>query len=231
VAGGISVNPPPIVLPQIAPIAPCLTPSGTVPAQVFTFINGQASAILVPSPNAHPETLTVSATLGVLIPPMYACEVAPYLPATQLGPIGSALLGLGSYNSGAPFLPNTGAPGTAGCGTGNPVGLSGLASALSSSTSGLTGIVTMPNTTSAATSVSLMLPPPPATPTPAPAPAIVVGTPSPTPVPSGSPASSSSGPAAPGATPTSMSPGGSLVRPVTLRVPELIGDVGRRIGL
>jgi len=230
VAGGISVSPPPVILPQIAPVSPCLVPSGTVPVQAFTFINGQASAVLVPSPNAHPETVTVTATLGVLIPPMYACEVSPYVPTSRVGPILSALLGLGTYNSGTPSLPSTGAPGTAGCGTGNPVGLTGFASALSTASEGLTGIVTMPNTTSAATTVSLIAPPPPATtPTPAPSPAILVGTPSPTP-PSGSPAAPAPVPVAPGGSPTST-PGSSLPSPVVFRVPDLIRALARRAGL
>jgi hypothetical protein len=42
-----------------------------------------------------------------------------------------------------------------GCGTSNPVGFTGLASAISFGQSGLNGIVTLPNTTSASTTVNI----------------------------------------------------------------------------
>ena len=67
-------------MPQIVPNTPCVTPSGTIPGQENTFINGQATALLVASNYAHPETVTVSASLGVLIPPQFACLVSPYTP-------------------------------------------------------------------------------------------------------------------------------------------------------
>ena len=49
-----------------------------------------------------------------------------------------------------------GLPSVTGCGFGNPVGFTGLASGFSvSGSGGLTGIVTLPNTTSASTTVNI----------------------------------------------------------------------------
>src|SRR5262249_13732416 len=129
--GGISTQPPPPIIPQVGSVAPCAIPTSTVPGQALTWVNGQASALLLPSPSAHPETITVLASLGVYIPPMYACLVAPYLPQnSQFGTLTGILVG----GVGAPLLPSTGAPGTAGCGTGSAIGFTGTASALSTNT-------------------------------------------------------------------------------------------------
>ena len=143
VPGNISTTASPN-MPQITPNTPCQVPTQQIPGQSGTFRNGQATALLVASPAAHPETVTVSASLGVLVPPSFACLVAPNLPP-----------GFGSTTT--PFAPISGAglPGVSGCGTANPVGFPGLASALSTTGAGLTGIVTLPNRTSASTIVNI----------------------------------------------------------------------------
>jgi len=99
----------------------------------------------VASSYAHPEVVTVSAVLGVLISPEYACEVSPYTP-----------VGYGAAQFAGSAAPSGFLPGLTGCGAGNPVGFTGLASALSTAGSAaLNGIVTLPNATSASTTVSI----------------------------------------------------------------------------
>jgi hypothetical protein len=144
VFGTLNVTTSPNVIPQIVPNTPCLTPSSSIPGQENTFINGQATALLVASSYARPETVTVSASLGVLVPPEFACLVSPYTPTSFGTPI-----------NGTPAISGVGLPGLSGCGFSNPVGLTGLASALSTDSGGLTGIVTLPNTTSASTTVNI----------------------------------------------------------------------------
>jgi hypothetical protein len=144
IPGNINITTSPTIVPQITPNTPCQVPTGQIPGQNNTFLNGQASALLVASPTAHPETVTVTASLGILIPPSFSCLVAPNLP-TAFGTVTS------------PFAPITGVglPGVTGCGTSNPVGFTGLASAISFGQTGLNGIVTLPNTTSASTTVNI----------------------------------------------------------------------------
>jgi hypothetical protein len=144
VTSAINITTSPNIIPQIVPNVPCLTPAGTIPGQANTFINGQTTALLTASNYSHPETVTVSATLGVLVPPAYACEVAPYLPTA-----------FGGINSGNTATSGVGLPAVVGCGQGNPIGFSGIASGLSTSQIGLTGIVTLPNATSASTTVAI----------------------------------------------------------------------------
>ena len=142
--GAINVTTSPAVIPLVTPQTPCVTPSSTLPGQVNTFINGQATALLVASSTAHPEVVTVTAALGVLIPPSFACLVAPY---TSSG-FGTTPLTAGYY------APTTGT-GVFGCGSTTPIGTTGLATALNVAGGGLTGIVTLPNTTSASTTVTI----------------------------------------------------------------------------
>jgi hypothetical protein len=145
--GTFNITTTPQVIPLVTPNTPCVTPSTTIPGQVNTFINGQATALLVASATAHPETVTVTASLGVLIPPAFACLVSPYLPS-----------GFGvTPNAAGYYAPinGTGLPGVQGCGTASPIGTSGLATALNVAGGGLTGIVTLPNTTSASTTVTI----------------------------------------------------------------------------
>jgi hypothetical protein len=146
--GNINITTSPNVIPQIVPNTPCNPPSGSIPGQSVTWLNGQTTALLVPASYAHPEVVTVSATLGVLVPPEYACEVSPYTP------VGYGTQPLSPFAGSAPvsgFL-----PGLTGCGAGNPIGYTGLASALSTAGSvALNGIITLPNATSASTTVSI----------------------------------------------------------------------------
>jgi hypothetical protein len=126
-----------------------MTPSGTIPGQANTFVNGQATALLVASSNAPTETVTVTASLGVLVPPSYACLVAPYVPTAGFGVTPAAA----GY-----YTPTTtvGNPNyVSGCGTASQIGTTGLATALNAAGGGLTGIVTLPNTTSASTTVNV----------------------------------------------------------------------------
>ena len=145
VAGSLNITTSPNVIPQIIPNTPCNPASGSIPGQSVTFLNGQTTALLVASSYAHPEVVTVSAVLGVLVPPEYACEVSPYTPVgygTAQFPGSAAASGFG--------------PGLTGCGSGNPIGFTGLASALSTAgSSALNGIITLPNATSASTTVSI----------------------------------------------------------------------------
>lgn len=145
-APAINVTTSPNVIPQVVPQTPCSPPSGSLPGQSNTFLNGQTTALLVASSYARPEVVSVSASLGVLIPPEFACLVSPYTPT-----------GFGSLPSGGypPIISGVGLPGLTGCGFSNPVGYTGLASALSTDSGGLTGIVTLPNTTSASTTVQI----------------------------------------------------------------------------
>jgi hypothetical protein len=152
VPGAINVTTSPNVIPQIVPTTPCNPPSGTIPGQVNTFVNGQATALLVASSYARPEVVTVSASLGVLIPPEFACLVSPYTPVGFGALPVSNVAGAVNLN---PIVSGVGLPGLTGCGTSNPVGFTGLASALSADSGGLTGIVTLPNTTSASTTVQI----------------------------------------------------------------------------
>jgi len=141
----INITTSPNFIPQIVPNAPCNPASGSIPGQSVTFLNGQTTALLVASSYAHPEVVTVSAVLGVLIPPEYACEVSPYTP-----------VGYGAAQFAGSAAPSGFGPGLTGCGAGNPVGLTGLASALSTAGNvALNGIVTLPNATSASTTVSI----------------------------------------------------------------------------
>jgi hypothetical protein len=149
VAGAINITTSPNVVPQIVPNTPCQTPTGQIPGQENTFINGQATALLVASNYAHPETVTVSASLGVLIPPSFACLTTPFTGLT----LNQVLLGSSVVNSNGLVGTNAG---VTGCGLGNAVGFTGLASGFSvSGSGGLTGIVTLPNTTSASTTVNI----------------------------------------------------------------------------
>jgi hypothetical protein len=150
IPGSINVTTSPNVIPQIVPTTPCNPPSGTLPGQVNTFLNGQATALLVASSYARPEVVTVSASLGVLIPPEFACLVSPYTPV-GFGAIPGSTVPVNL----APAVSGVGLPGLSGCGTSSPVGFTGLASALSTDSGGLTGIVTLPNTTSASTTVQI----------------------------------------------------------------------------
>jgi hypothetical protein len=140
--GAINVTTSPSVIPLITPQTPCVTPSSVIPGQVNTFVNGQATALLVASSTAHPEVVTVTAALGVLIPPEFACLVAPYASA-----------GFGGIPATPGYYAPTSAYGIYGCGTTQPIGLTGLSTALNVAGGGLTGIVTLPNTTSASTTV------------------------------------------------------------------------------
>lgn len=145
VPGTLNVTAYPNVVPIIQPNTPCQVPTAQIPGQNTTFLNGQASAVLVASPTAHPETVTVTAALGVLIPPSFACLVSPYLPT-----------GFGNVTSPYTATSGVGLPGATGCGFGNPVGFTGLATALSPTSNGLgIGGVILPNTTSAATTVNI----------------------------------------------------------------------------
>jgi hypothetical protein len=114
---------------------------------VNTFINGQATALLVASSTGHPEVVTVTASLGVLIPPSFACLVAPYTSSGGFGAVNAATQP-GYY---APYS----GTGVYGCGSTTPIGTTGLATALNVAGGGLTGIVTLPNQTSASTTVTI----------------------------------------------------------------------------
>jgi len=122
VGGTINVTVDPNVIPQIAPNTPCDSPSGTIPGQSTTFLNGRTSALLVAYADSKAGVVPVSAVLGVVVPPEYSCLVSPYtpIPSTANAVPGSPLGPLG-----------LGAAGLSGCDAGNPVGCSGLASALS----------------------------------------------------------------------------------------------------
>jgi hypothetical protein len=144
--GAINITTSPAVIPLVTPQTPCATPSSSVPGQVNTFINGQATALLVASTTAHPEVVTVTASLGVLIPPEFACEVAPYT-TTGIG-FGTTPAQPGYYNP-------TSGYGVYGCGSTTPIGTTGLATALNVAGEGITGIVTLPNQTSASTTVTI----------------------------------------------------------------------------
>ena len=148
--GAINVTTSPQVIPLVQPNTPCVTPSSTIPGQVNTFINGQATALLVASSTAHPETVTVTASLGVLVPPSFACLVSPYVPTTGFGtsPVGNAGYYSPAYSIGNPNF-------VSGCGTSSPIGTTGLATAFNAAGTGLTGIVSLPSTTSAATTVQI----------------------------------------------------------------------------
>jgi hypothetical protein len=142
--GAINVTTSPAVIPLVTPQTPCITPSGSIPGQVNTFINGQATALLVASPTAHPEVVTVTAALGVLIPPEFACLVSPYVSS-----------GFGATPSQPGYYAPVTGTGIYGCGSTTPIGTTGLATALNAVSGGLTGIVTLPNTTSASTTVTV----------------------------------------------------------------------------
>jgi len=148
IPGNINITTYPNIAPQYTAATPCQVPTGQIPGQNTTFLNGQASALLVASPTAHPETVTVTAALGVLIPPSFSCLVAPYVPQ---GPaFGSIFPGAYTATSGV------GLPGVTGCGFGNPVGFGGLSSSLNTGSAGLgIGGVILPNTTSASTTVNI----------------------------------------------------------------------------
>jgi len=153
IPGTINITTSPNVIPQVTPNTPCLTPSGTIPGQANTFLNGQATALLVASSYAHPETVTVTASLGVLIPPSFACLVSPYVPSAGFSTIPGIFGGIFTGNT---ATSGVGLPSVSGCGLGNPIGFTGLASGLSVAGSGsLGGIVTLPNTTSASTTVNI----------------------------------------------------------------------------
>jgi len=144
-ASALNITTSPNIIPQIVPNTPCNPASGSIPGQSVTFLNGQTTALLVASSYAHPEVVTVSAVLGALIPPEYACEVSPYIP-----------VGYGAAQFAGSSAPSGFLPGLTGCGAGNPVGFTGLASSLSTAGStALNGIVTMPNTTSANATVTI----------------------------------------------------------------------------
>jgi hypothetical protein len=147
--GAINVTTSPQVIPLIQPQTPCITPSGTIPGQVNTFVNGQATALLVASSGAHPETVTVTASLGILVPPSFACLVSPYVPTLGFGATPAAA----GYYTPAQTIGNPNY--VSGCGTASPIGTTGLATALNVAGGGLTGIVTLPNTTSASTTVNI----------------------------------------------------------------------------
>jgi hypothetical protein len=147
--GAINVTTSPQVIPLIQPQTPCITPSGTIPGQVNTFVNGQATALLVASAGAHPETVTVTASLGILVPPSFACLVSPYVPTTGFGVTPAA----SGYYLPAQSIGNPNY--VSGCGTASPIGTTGLSTALNVAGGGLTGIVTLPNTTSASTTVNI----------------------------------------------------------------------------
>jgi hypothetical protein len=144
----INVTTSPNVLPQLLPGGPCATPAAGIPGQVNTFVNGQASAVLVPSPTAHPGPVTVTATIGILVPPSFACLSAPYV--TGIPGVSQPVV---------QNVPALGNPGLYGCGSASPFGtlggFSGLATGLSQASFGYTGIVTMPNATSASTVVQI----------------------------------------------------------------------------
>jgi hypothetical protein len=144
--GAFNITTSPAVIPLITPQTPCVTPSNGIPGQVNTFINGQATALLVASSTAHPEVVTVTASLGVLIPPEFACLAAPYLPSG---------VAFGAVPNTPGYYSNTSGLGVAGCGTSTPIGSTGLATALNVAGGGLTGIVTLPNQTSASTTVTI----------------------------------------------------------------------------
>lgn len=140
----INVTTSPNIIPQLLPGGPCATPSSSIPGQVNTFVNGQAAAVLVASPTAHPGPVTVTASLGVLIPPEFSCIVSPF--TTGITGVASPLF----QNT-----PSVGLPGLTGCGASAPFGTSGLVTGLSQASLGFTGLVTMPNATSASTVVNI----------------------------------------------------------------------------
>ena len=145
VSGTLNVVSTPNTIPEITPSTPCNPASGTVPGQSVTWVNGQTTALLVASSYAQPEVVTVIATLGVLVPPEYACEVAPYLP-----------VGYGVAQFPGSAAPSGFSPGLNGCGSGRPVGVTGLASALATAgNEGLNGVVTLPNAMTASAAVSI----------------------------------------------------------------------------
>ena len=128
-------------IPGFNPFQPCQIPSSTAPSQITTFVTGQAVALVTAGANTPPGPVTISATVGMILPPNYLCSVAPFLPIP------------------APF-PNTnstGAPVVAGCGSAGPVGFGGAAASLSTATSAIvtSGTVTLPNAPSAATTLNV----------------------------------------------------------------------------
>jgi hypothetical protein len=149
--GAINVTTSPQVIPLIQPQTPCQTPSSSFAGQANTFVNGQSTALLVAAPNAPKETVTISASLGVVVPPSFACLVSPYVPT----------LGFGTTPASAGYyLPTTsiGNPNyVAGCGTASPIGTTGLSTALNPAGAGLSvqGMIILPNTTSASTTVNI----------------------------------------------------------------------------
>lgn len=115
----------------------CTTPTAQIPASGTTFLNGQAAALVVASnstgtvaaiSSGTPTPVTITASLGVFVPPSFACLVAP--------------------NSAA-----VGTTANVGCGSANALGTSGLATALNASSLGLNGLIALPNATSASTTI------------------------------------------------------------------------------
>ena len=139
--GALNPNTTPPSLPQLSPLTPCQLPSATTPGENSTLVNGQASAIVASPAGSSPGPVTISASVGIAVPPAAACESAPYLPV----PLNPPTISIGL-------------PSVTGCGAGNPVGFTGLASAFSTETGGL-GVpttVTLPNSTGASMAISIV---------------------------------------------------------------------------
>jgi hypothetical protein len=111
----------------------CTTPTGQVPSQGFTFVNGQSAALVVASPGASAGPVTVTATIGVFVPPSFACFLSPFVPTGTL----------------------VGAPSVLNCGSSTALGTTGLATALNIQSLGFGGLITLPNATSASTSITI----------------------------------------------------------------------------
>jgi hypothetical protein len=120
--------------PALGPYPPCVIPSSTVPSQVTTFLNGTATALVTAGQNAGAGPVTVSASVGTMLPPNFLCSMAPYLPS-----------------SGFPNTSTPGSPTVVGCGSASPAGFAGSAATLSTATSAVlaSGTVTLPNAPSA----------------------------------------------------------------------------------
>jgi len=140
--GALNPNTTPPFVPQLSPTTPCQLPSGFFPSQSNPFINGQATALVASPAGSSPGVVTISATLDIVAPPSTTCESAPYVPV-PINPLTTTSLGF---------------PAIAGCGAGNPVGLSGLASAFSTETASVLAANTgsLPNFTGGSAAVSIV---------------------------------------------------------------------------
>jgi len=140
--GALNPNTTPLTVPQLSPTTPCQLPSGIFPSQSNPFINGQATALVASPAGSSPGVVSISAILDIVAPPSTTCQSAPYVPV-PINPLTETSLGF---------------PAIAGCGAGNPVGFTGVASAFSTQTAAVLAANTgsLPNITSTGAAISIV---------------------------------------------------------------------------